>query len=189
MNEKKRISTMNLDSIKGRCILDEDHWIWAGAVSDGWPRVHAPDYTKHEGKNVTQPGRRAVWHIITRRPIPKGWRVYGTCGEDSCLNPDHMRCGPTADWGAHMAKTGRYAGDIQRQVAGRKTGRERSVLTDQTYMEIIKSNEPANMLAVRLGILPQTVSKVRNGKMVCFSPVGGMFSQLIVANDSGRKRA
>lgn len=182
---------MKLDDIKGRCHIDEGgHWIWKGALSEGkYPHVWAPDHSRPGSPMKRQAGRRAVWHLKTGKPIPAGWRVYGTCEEGRCLNPDHSKCGPTAEWGAHMASSGRYAGSIRRQIAGRKTGRKATTLTPETYMEAITSNEMAKTLAARLGVLPQTISKARNGRLVCFEPAGGMFSGLVAANESNRRRA
>lgn len=182
---------MTLDDIKDRCHIDDDgHWIWKGALSEGkWPRIYAPDHTKEGSPMVTQTGRRAVWHLKTGKPIPAGWRVYGTCREDRCLNPAHSKCGPTADWGAHMTTSGRYTGSIRRRIAGRKTGLKATTLTPETYLEAITSNEMAKTLAERLGVLPQTISKARNGRLVCFESAGGLFSGLIAANDGTRRRA
>lgn len=182
---------MTLDDIKGRChIDDEGHWIWKGALSDGkFPRIHAPDHTKEGSPMVVQTGRRAVWHVTTGEAIPPRWRVFGTCDEGRCLNPKHMECGTNAEWGQHLSSTGAYKGSIRRQAAARKTGRKRSVLTPETYQEIMGSNETGRALAARLEISEQTVSKARNGHLVCFEAAGGLFSGLMAANDIGRRRA
>lgn len=182
---------MTLDDIRDRChIDDDDHWIWKGALSDGkWPRIWAPDHTKDGSPMVVQTGRRAVWHVSTGKPIPARWRVYGTCDVDRCLNPKHMECGTTTDWGAQVQKSGVHSGSIRRQTASRQTGRKRSVLTPETYQEIMGSNETGRALARRLGISEQTVSRVKGGKIVCFEAAGGLFSGLLAANDGGRKRA
>jgi hypothetical protein len=182
---------VTLDDIKDRCHIDDDgHWIWKGALSDGkWPRIWAPDHTKEGSPMATQTGRRAVWHVSTGKAIPTRWRVFGTCEVDRCLNPAHMKCGTTEAWGAQLQKSGIYAGSIRRQAAARQTGRKRSVLTPETYMEIMGSNETGRALAARLEVSEQTVSKVRNGHLVCFDAAGGLFTGLMAANDSGRKRA
>lgn len=182
---------MTLDDIKGRCHIDDDgHWIWKGALSEGkWPRIWAPDHTQPGSPMKVQVGRRAVWHVSTGQAIPKGWRVFGTCPVDRCLNPGHMKCGTTAEWGEHVSKSGIHAGNVRRLAAARQLGRKRSVMTAETRMEIITSPETGRALARRLGISEQTVSKVRRGQSVCFEPAGGMFSGLVAANDSARRRA
>lgn len=182
---------MTLDDIKDRCRIDDDgHWIWTGALSQGkWPRIWAPDHTQPGSPMASQTGRRAVWHVSTGKAIPTRWRVFGTCEMDRCLNPKHMECGTTAEWGAHVSNSGIHTGSIRRLNAARQTGRKRSVLTPDTRMEVITSQETGRAVAQRLGISEQTVSKVRRGHTVCFEPAGGLFSGLIAANDSARRRA
>lgn len=138
---------------------------------------------------VVQTGRRAVWHVSTGKPIPPRWRVFGTCTDVRCLNPKHMECGTTTEWGEQLRSSGAYKGSMSRQSAARKTGRARSVLTHETLQEILASNESGRALAARLNISEQTVSKARHGRLVCFDAVGGLFSGLMAANDTGRKRA
>lgn len=182
---------MTLDDIKDRCHIDDDgHWIWKGAVSEGkWPRIWAPDHTKEGSPMESQTGRRAVWHVCTGKAIPTGWRMIGTCEVDSCLNPKHMKCGTTADWGAQVRKSGIHTGSVRHQTASRQTGRKRSVLTPETFQEILSSNETGLALASRLGISAQTVSKARKGQIKCFEATGGLFTGLMAANDSTRRRA
>lgn len=181
---------MTLDDIKDRCHIDDDgHWIWKGALSDGRPRIWAPDHTKPGSPMASQTGRRAVWHVSTGQAIPRRWRVFGTCELGNCLNPKHMECGTTTEWGEQLRSSGAYKGSMSRQSAARKTGRARSVLTHETLQEILASNETGRALAARLNVSEQTVSKARHGRLVCFDAVGGLFSGLVAANDSNRRRA
>ncbi len=182
---------MNLEIIKNRCRVDDDgHWIWQGALSNGkWPRIFAPNLAKPGWPMETQTGRRAVWQMHTGMAIPDGWRVYGTCEYDQCLNPNCMKCGPASDWGQQLRVTQKYKGRANRQAASRSVGRRRSVLTEESYMEVLTSNESGRALARRLQVSEQTVSKARNGELVCFQPVGGLFSGLLAANHNNRKRA
>lgn len=126
----------------------------------------------------TQTGRRAVWHLSTGKPIPNNHRVYGTCSNRQCLNPAHMKCGPSTEWGAHKSASGVHK-TIKHQIGARKAGRARSVLTPETYEEILTSSETGIAIAARLGVSMQTVSRARNGQMTCFQSVGDMFSSLI----------
>ncbi len=172
---------MNLEDIKDRCTLDEDTgcWHWKGALSNGkWPRIRAPNHCKPGSPMQAQTGRRAVWHIKTGVAIPQDHRVYGTCTDPQCLNPEHMRCGPPRDWGKHAAKTGVYKNNVKRQIASRRTGRSRALLTPALIFEIQNSTETGREISRRTGLSAQTVSKARNGKSVCFEPIGGFASGL-----------
>lgn len=172
---------MTLDDIKARCYInDEGCWEWRGALTEGrWPRVHAPDHTKEGSPKTTQTGRRAVWHLATGKPIPKGWRVYGTCDCDTCLNFDHMACGTTAKVGQHSVKTGRFKNSAARIAANRRTGRLRALLTPEQIQEIQASSEFNKTLAARLGVSHQTISRAKQGRMRSFQtahPFAGLMA-------------
>lgn len=178
---------MNLKDIKARCRIDGDCWLWTGALSKGWPRIWAPDYTLHGGALSTQTGRRAAWHLKTGQPIPSGWRVFGTCTARNCVNPAHMVCEPVADQGAKVAASGRLKGVITRITANRATGRKRSHLSPELIETIRLSNETGLALERKLGVSRSSISRVRTRKTLAFDAVGGLFTGLIAANDSQRR--
>lgn len=173
---------MNLDRIKAACIIDEDTgcWHWTGCLSNGkWPRVYAPNHSKPGSPMEVQTGRRAVWHIVTGKAIPKDHRVHGRCTDPQCLNPEHMRCGPASEWGKHLQRTGIYKGKATRVLANRAIGRARSVLTPELIAEITASHETGEALAARLGLSRQIVSKARRGKARAFHALANPFAGLI----------
>lgn len=168
-----------IEDIKARCVIDEitGCWHWKGAIApDGQARVWAFDFTK--GRMAALTGKRAAWYAANRRPIPDGYRVYGTCSCPACVNPAHTDCGTTAEWGEHLSKSGIYKNKAQRRVIARKTGAQRSVLTAQTYHEVITSTRTGRDEARRLGVSEQTVSKARSGALKCFLPVASPFAGL-----------
>lgn len=163
---------MTLDDIKARCFIDDQGcWLWRGAMTDGkWPRIHGPDHTKPGSPMGTQTGRRAVWHLKTGQPIPKGWRVYGTCQCDACVNPEHMKCGTTAEMGRFTVKLGRFKNSTARIVANRKTGQKRSRLNLAQLREIQQSSEFNRVLAEKWGVSHQTISRARRGLLKSIEP-------------------
>lgn len=170
---------MTLDDIKARCRIEGLHWIWTGATSGGVPRVWAPDFTLHEGKPRAQTGKRAVWHVKTGKAIPKGRRVFGNCGDPLCLSPECMTCEQVAKRGARVAASGKLKGQVKRIAANRRTGRKRSLVRGPDQLaEILTSTESGVELARRLGIPRQTISKARNGQLLAFHAVGGIFAGL-----------
>ena len=180
---------MTLDDIKGRCKIVDGHWLWAGACSDGWPRIAAPEFTRHDGRKTSQHGRRAVWHVINRQPIPAGWRVFGTCEERTCINPEHIVCEPTAKWGKRVANSGKWRGLAERITKVRAAGRKRSHLTPDLIEAILASPKTGQALTVELGLSRTVISKARCGKATAFQPVGGLFTGLLATNDSKRRAA
>lgn len=168
-----------IDDIKGRCVLIDGHWLWKGALSEGWPRIAAPEFTNQEGRQVSQHGRRAVWHILNRKAIPKGYRVWGTCSERTCLNPDHATLETTAQRGRKVAKSGKLKGDIKRITTVRANARKRSHLTPELIDTIRMSPKTGQALTLELGLSRTVISKVRTGKVTAFTPVGGLFTGLM----------
>jgi hypothetical protein len=173
---------MNLATIRARCLIDEDTgcWHWTGALSDGrWPRIHAPNLSKPGNPMEVQTGRRVVWQLLTGKPIPPGHRVHGRCDDPQCLNPDHMRCGPTREWGAHLRRTGHYKNSPARVIANRASGRGRSKLTPAIIEQILLSDETGVALEKRLGVSNSLVSKVRQGKAIAWQGQANPFAGLM----------
>lgn len=169
---------MTLDDIKARCVITDDgHWIWKGAMSEGkFPRIWAPDYTRG-GHKTGQHGRRAVWHLKTGMPIPEGWRVWSTCDCAACLNPDHIACGTSAAWGAHMARIGKHKTMVHR-VASRRAAQARMVLSPDQIGMVQSDPRTGRELARALGVSEQTISRARTGRIVCHLPLASPFSGL-----------
>lgn len=179
---------MTLNDLMERCRVEDGHWIWIGAASRGVPRIWAPDFTQAEGRMTSQPGRRAVWHVKTGKPIPEGWRVFGTCDRPDCIAPGHIVCRDPAVEGRKVAASGKLKGRVGRKLAARKTGRARSKL-DLQLIEFIKTSPlTGEQVAAQTGLSTTTVSKVRKHGAPSFEPIGGIFSGLLAANDASTRR-
>ena len=183
---------ITLKKIKARCDLIGGHWLWNGAVSGGVPNLWAPDYTAKGGENATQRGPRAVWHLKHRKPIPEGSRIFrkATCQEPLCVNPTHVECLPCKEWGARMADSGIWRGNLKRSIASRRTGRARSKL-DAQKLEIMRNSpeKTGRTLARELNASRSAISRFRSGKALAFEPVGGLFTGLLMAANDGARRA
>lgn len=172
---------MKLSQLRERCRVEDGHWLWTGATSDGGvPRVWAPDYTKG-GKMTSQTGRRAAWHLKHRKPLPQGWRVFATCTESACVNPAHSAARPVQEQGAIVAESGKWKGSVRRIAANRAIGRRRSSLTPELFETIKTSEKSGQQIARENGLCRTTVSRVRRGKATAFEPVGGLFTGLLRA--------
>ena len=174
-----KAKTMTIDDIKARCFIDDDGcWIWRGGASAGVPRIFAPNHQKPGSPKEAQVGRRAVWHVVTGKPIPAGHRVFGTCQKQKCVNPACAKCGTGQDVGDFTVKTGRFRNRPNRIAASRLTGRKRSVVNPEIIAEIQSSNETGLAIARRLNLGREVVSRARRGKLVAFVPLGSMFGGL-----------
>jgi hypothetical protein len=167
-----------IEDIRQRCVITDDgHWLWKGSTRpDGRPNIWAPDYTR--GGMSTQCGTRAVWHCITEKAIPAGWRAFGTCEPLNCCNPAHVKCGSEAYFGAWLQRTGKFKGQVRRILANRATSRGRSVLTLELITHIQTSPKLGYELAAELGISTTSVSKARRGDAIVFQSAG-VFSGLM----------
>jgi len=167
------MTTNYLTKIKGGCHIDDltGCWHWRGAMSQNkYPRISAPDHTRGGGM-FTQTGARAVWHAHTGKAIPEGHRVYHKgCSTNTCINPAHLACGPTGDWGKQVATHGNWRGQPARIKANRAIGRKRSAVTPAIAAEIVHSSETGVALAKRLQIKQSVISRVRRGNHMATRP-------------------
>jgi hypothetical protein len=58
-------------------------WIWMGALDKGRPVLHV-------GRGKACRSVRAILWERLHGPVPKGRAVKTSCGENGCVNPDHM---------------------------------------------------------------------------------------------------
>ena len=172
-----------MERIKGRCRIDDctGCWIWCGALVEGYPRVYAPNFTRNvDGKPGVQNGTRAMWHVSSGKPIPKGYRVYhAKCTNALCINPDHLQCGPSAHVGIRIKTAGIFRDQPARIQANRQLGRARSKVTPELARYIASSSKSGEALANELNLGRTIISRVRRGTLVSVLAIGNPFSGLI----------
>lgn len=66
-----------------------DCWPWISTVS---PNGHAMKTV--DGKSL--PAARWMWAQLFG-PVPKGMVIFHACGNQTCINPHHLRCGSQAE--------------------------------------------------------------------------------------------
>ena len=91
----------------------------------------------------------------------------------------HLDGGSVAKHGAYLAATGQFKNNARRIAANRAAAQKKTSLTPEIISMIITSDKSGTALARELGFAQQVVSAVRTGKITCFQPVGGVFSQLL----------
>ncbi len=167
----------DIERILGRCVADDETgcWLWRGAVvaSNGGtmlaPRIWAADYSLDQsgGTKTVQTGNRAAWHASRLAPIPAGNRVFKgpVCSNPMCVNPEHLRCGTTAQWGESVAAKGDWKRQSTRVNANRATGRARSAITPAIALELRTSTETGRAFSKRTGIAESVISKAKRGQM------------------------
>jgi len=77
-------------------------WEWLGAKGDGYGHLGRTI----NGKLVHLTAHRYAY-MQAKGPIPVGMLVRHTCHNRSCVRPDHLVLGTSADNGADTARSGR----------------------------------------------------------------------------------
>ena len=171
-----------LEEVKGRCfITDDGHWLWRGSVRpDGRANIYGPDYSTKDGDMATQAGPRAVWHMHTGKPIPKGHRAYVVCGHPACCNPKCIRCTTELLRGKFATRSGRFKNSAKHLAARRVISISRAKLTAEQVQYVKTSSKTGVELAAELGVGKATISKYRRGENVVtasgvvFNPFAGL---------------
>lgn len=72
------------DFVSRIVIQGEGHWMWGEARAGGRPPSY---YSRRRKKNVRP--RNHSWNMFGC--VGAGRRILAACGEDNCINPDHLR--------------------------------------------------------------------------------------------------
>ncbi len=168
-----------IKEIHGNCRIDEGgHWIWTGAQWEGTPRIYAPD-NRTGGQMLTQTGCRAVYQLMTGKPIPTGVRIFNTCGIALCVRPQCIRAGTAAAHGEAISKSGHLKSQRHRIEANRKNALVNRKVTPEIAEAIWASDEPQKQIAARLGLHEDTVGKVMRHEKPLLRQYAGMFAGLM----------
>jgi hypothetical protein len=168
-----------MSDIRDRCRLVDDHWIWAGAKSGGKPRIWAADLNR-EGKMSALFGARAVWQIKRGKPIPAGGCVFVTCGEPTCVNPDHIVCRTAKQQGAAIAKSGAYKNQPKRIAANRAINKARTNVKPELLSIVLDMSKTGRQVVAETGICRSTVSRIRTAKAPVIAGPFAMFIHSLV---------
>jgi hypothetical protein len=160
-----------LDSLKARTIEEGDCWLWQGYLQNNTPQVAS---YKNGGKRMVSV-RKLIRELETGRQQPKG-HYSNTCGECSCVNPDHTI------WRSnhmHMRSMGRGRGSVTKAAKLREyrvsTGQVK--LSESKAQEIRLSDDSGPVLAERYGVSRGLINRIKRGRAwrVLSSPFAGLF--------------
>lgn len=172
-----------IDYILSRCVEEGDCLMWTGHVS----KDRLPIITENRAKKSA---RRKLYEAIKGAELPKNKIVRMKCGNHLCMNPDHLQVLTIAQARKADGKAGRYSTPIM-QITRTRSSRARGKLTLEQAREIRASSLSLRKLSEIYGVDKSNIAHIKNGKAWADheNPFIGMFSQLVAANDSGRKRA
>lgn len=180
MNEARQ---KRINYILGRCVEEGECLIWTGHVSnDNLPIISE--------NRVKKSARRKLYEAVKGVELKPRQLVRMRCNVLLCMNPEHMRVMDVADVRKQDGKAGKYSTPAM-QIIRTRSARARGKLTLEQAREIRQSPLSLRKLAQQYGVDKSNIAQIKRGQAWIDheNPFAGMFSQLIAANDSGRKRA
>lgn len=141
-----------LERILARCKEDGGCLLWQGAMADGsCPQMRV----NRKSVNV-----RRRHYELTVGPIPAGKVVSVTCECPRCIR--HVEPQTTSQVSRRVAASGVFStpAHAAKVAAGR---RKNSKFSDKVFQEIRASDEPATVLAERLGMNHSYLCRARRG--------------------------
>jgi hypothetical protein len=123
-------------------------WAWGNRRNGGYGR------TRYGDRTIA--AHRLSWIIHNGAIPPDGMYVCHSCDNPSCVNPEHLFLGTSAENNADMLRKGR-----NRQVAGERHWRAKLTESDVDYIRTAR--ESAAVLAGRLGVSVSTINRARAG--------------------------
>lgn len=163
--QRKCDAVRTIEDVKARCFVSDENgcWHWRlGKTRSGAADIRVFVRGKHEHMN----GRRAAFILNRGKLPPRGHRVFAVpwCASKDCVNPDHLRTGTAAQYGAAIAKTGILKHIPSKVRANRETARRNAKLTMEQARQIRASAESASAAAKRFGVSVKTVWSIRNNE-------------------------
>jgi hypothetical protein len=154
-----------LDRLQDKTVEVGDCLEWTGYVNGKTPA------TSVGGTGI------AVRSLIALR---LGWDTQGKivtncCGNNLCVNPDHLKMMTKSKFHSHIAKTKVDAQALSRRMKISRAVRQRSKLTLEQANAIRNHPGPERVIVEEFGVNKTTVSRIRNGHTW---KEYGMFGQL-----------
>lgn len=150
-----------IERIKDRCRIEDDCWVWTNGVSaEGYPAMaiaelsQSPIYV-----------RRLVY-VVAVGPLHARRRVYSTCENRLCCNPDHLRAGTEAEIARTAYRMERQARGVAHSMAIR-AGKRSWKLDQEKAAEIRRlraAGVPREEVARLFGLNVSMVSAITSGR-------------------------
>ncbi len=176
----------DVESLRGRCVIDEDTGCWHLRDSRGRPLVRKAGYVPcvfvHQlGRKVTS--RRAAWLVSGRGEVPDGLVLTLRCRCWDCANPEHVVAMPKERHTRMLQREGVFSAPAK-VAAARRVARQRPQvkLTEELAQWARESPQTQAEVAHALGTRQNRISDIRRFKL--WRPVDAAalaFDQLLKA--------
>jgi len=148
MSMVSQVPDIKLAYLLERCTEVDGCLLWAGETRGGRPTATI--------KNKTVQIRRVVWSLANERRLDPSRCPRPNCGHALCVHPDHL------DEEERMAPFAGVSRTIDVRARISATLRARSQVDESVVQAIRASDEPQHVMAGRLGLSKQYVSRVYN---------------------------
>jgi hypothetical protein len=156
-----------LDTLKLRCVVDEDTACWLLHNAKGQRYQYKPKTTVsvHVHGRGKMPARRIAWEYGRGEAPPAGRMVAYSCKSHDCCNPAHLRLVDGAGLGKLTKANGRMQTMAKRSaVQATSRSRARTKLTLELAHWIRESAQTQTEIGHAIGIGQGAVSDVITGK-------------------------
>lgn len=148
-----------IEGIKEACLVEDSEdgcWLWNGRVS----ATGVPVATGNHNLSL----RLRVWRLANPgKTLRKGRLVLTSCGQQNCLNPEHL---VSQSWRTMNLMLARKRDSKLGAVRGRQTRLARGdYILDWDKADSIRASRETNaVLAERYGVSKSTISSIRSGR-------------------------
>jgi hypothetical protein len=157
----------SLADIKARCVEVGECWEWQGAMSNARSPIAAlvTQYPKQPKTRAIRAGTHVLaWEAHTGKSAA-GKRVWRTCCNTLCVNPQHTRAGSQAQMSAWLASAGLCKRTPSAVASITRAKRATAAkLTMEQAREIRASTDGVIALGERYGVNKSLISRIKAGK-------------------------
>lgn len=156
----KPVTQHTRESLKARCVIKGDCWLWQGYVTNNTPQVFA----HVDGKRKMVSVRKLFRELISGHPEPTGHYGY-TCGNALCVAPLHTVWRQEKSHLRHMAKNRRVTPATAMRLRQARIDLGRVKIDESKAQEIRLSSESGPVLAARYGVSRSWINKIKRGQV------------------------
>jgi hypothetical protein len=149
-----------VESLKARCVMRGDCWLWQGYIVNNTPQVMAfPD-----GQKKMVSVRKLLRELISQQPQPSG--NYGhTCGDPACVAPLHTVWRGKISQLKHMANVRVILPEERIRMRDRRIAGGHAKLTAEQVHVIRASSESGPVLGARYGVSKALINRIKRNEI------------------------
>ena len=144
-----------LDWLRTHVRRDDECLVWAGSYQH--ERLPVVSWA---GKKWMA---RRLLVTLARGPVPKGWRVWATCGTEGCIAEDHLRVGSAGTHNRWVSAQGLYKTGLVHSLAcsaGRAPRAKMGLAKRQEAIDARAAGQSWAEIGARYGIAAKSAQRI-----------------------------